>query len=322
MEQAEADMLGLGGPDQKRRKINAALAGKTTKRRSKEEMYSDEIDKMDLEVQVCVANLIEWPKKPTGYELGNLDRKLGTKLKQVQAAALFDLSEKVEGFQTQMKHVRDCCKAAQQYLPAKGVPKRAHKDAFFAAFSAAFSEMPKVVNSFPPSVQQHFIEMGHEMEIKGQQWDKVSANLCKERLASIYGDDAEKQAVAMFEKLLAYILEDCNDDNLSNVLLEACTKILEGPPHDELSSSIKLLMQLVCLDPQGASSLDSLVSTLNEQSASPIVRLLFKTKAGKELVEAAEKKNEEMVQTATTVSGLVALQADHWGRAVRHCIET
>lgn len=311
MELIEADLLGLdGAPETKKRKGNQGAALKATKRRSKEEMYEEEIDKIDLEVQLCVANLSEWPKKPTGHELGNVDRKLTAKLKQVQAAALFDLSAKVEKFQLDIKHVRDCCKAAEKYLPAKGVPKRAHRDMFFNAFSAAFTVVPKVVNSFPPSVQQHFIEMGHEMEMKNHQWDKVSATLSKDRLSNIYGDDAEKQAITMFEKLLACLLEDCSGDDLPNVLLEACTKILEGPPHDEVISPIKLLIQLVTLDPQGASSLDSLVTTLHQQSSEPIVRILFMMDAGKEFVAAAEKKNEEMVQTASTVSNLLALKVD------------
>eukprot|EP00438_Fugacium_kawagutii_P025592 Skav223675 [mRNA] locus=scaffold2691:105498:106691:+ [translate_table: standard] len=306
-EAAEAEMLGLAVEQTKKRKSLSNMAP-ATKRRSKEEMYEDEIDKIELEVSLCVANLADWPKKPTGYEIGQVDRKTQSKLKQVQGAALFDLSTRVERFQVEIKHVRDCCKAAGQYLPAKGVPKRAHKETFFNAFSAAFAEVPKVVNSFPPTVQQHFIEMGHEKEMKSQQWDKVSANLCKDRLANIYGDDAEKQAVTMFERVLAYILEDCADDNMGNLLLEACTKVLEGPPHDEVISAIKMLIQLVTLDPQGASSLDSLVTALREQSNNPIMRILFKTDSGKDLMTAAETKNTEMVQTASKVSDLLEVK--------------
>ena len=305
MDEAEAEMLGLAGPGRKR-KSNSNAASKA-KRRSKEEMYNDEVDKIEQEVSQMIAGLAEWPKKPTGYEIGMLDRKVSNKLKQVSSAGQFNQGQRMETFQAKVKAVRDCTKAAGNYLPSRGLPRKQHAAAFWTAFSTSFETLPEVVNAFPPAVQQHFIEMGFDKDFKAKDWPKVAQSLNYSRLSNIYAEEADKMSVSMFEQVLAHILE-IGGDQVSKILSDMLTTVSAEQLSGELVTQIPMLIQLVTLDPQGATSFDMLVNTLQTQSNDPIIRIMFKYDAGKEFVAALEKKNEDMLETATKISNLLAIK--------------
>lgn len=50
-------MLGLDVEKVSRKRKSNSNAAQATKHRSREEMYEDEIDKIELEIGICVANL-------------------------------------------------------------------------------------------------------------------------------------------------------------------------------------------------------------------------------------------------------------------------
>ena len=135
----------------------------------------------------------------------------------------------------------------------------------------------------------------------------MAQSLNYSRLSNIYAEEADKMSVSMFEQVLAHILE-IGGDQVSKILSDMLTTVSAEQLSGELVTQIPMLVQLVTLDPQGATSFDMLVNTLQTQSSDPIIRIMFKYDAGKELVAALEKKNEDMLETATKISNLLAIK--------------
>lgn len=309
-EERQAALLGLAIDPSKRKRKGDGKGGKSKKMRTKEELYNEELEKMEVELSSLQANLVEFPKKPTGYEIGQLDRKLNTKLKQMRDAGHFDGVAKVEACQKVVRVLRDSVKAALAFLPAKGLPKKQHEDKFFETFKSGLAECPEVINNFPAVVIQQFSDLDQDKQIKAKNWTMVAANLAQERLSKIYeGSEevAEKQSITSLERAVATIMELEADEACSN-LLELCEKVQAAKPVPAIATQLPMLVQLVQLDLRGHATFDSLLNTLNEQSSGPIFRVIFSTQVGKSLISKAEESNAGLQMRATKMTTLSNLK--------------
>ena len=310
-DEEEANMLGIVADPSKKRK-NSDKPGRAVKRRTKQELFAEETEKIENELVLLLVQVADWPGKPAGYDVGALDRKIGAKLKQAQKETQFDQVEKLEGFQKQVKTLKDCSKTATSYLPSKGLPNRKHAESFMKAFNAGMSVAPNVVAAFPAVVQQHYMELCHENDIKSESWGAIAANLSAERLSKVYADDHEKVAATMFEKVLSHILEKERGredlEEVVDIILKVCSTILEKRPSDGLAGQLNMIVQFVKLDTQGAANLDGIIKAINDQAQEPIIRVLLRTTRGKKLLELAEARNGEMLQLATRVTSLLNMK--------------
>lgn len=255
----EAKLLGLhAGPQEKKRKSTENNGERAKKKRTKEEMYDEEVDKVQASLATLIGSLSQWPKTPTGYELGKVDRLVSGRLKSMQENSAFDCVSRLQVFSQQVKCVRECMKAAQTYLPAKGLPKKQHLSAFYDAFAKAQKEVPTVFNAFPATVRCHYQDAAFSKQIEIHDWQSVAASLSMENLVSLYGeedDNVEKMATQMIEQALRAIMDMDPSDNefafVSTTLTKTCQSMIDAKCPSSLSDKLQLLIQVVAMDSQG-----------------------------------------------------------------------
>eukprot|EP00438_Fugacium_kawagutii_P023209 Skav215678 [mRNA] locus=scaffold278:133855:141022:+ [translate_table: standard] len=313
----EAQMLGLPGSEQdpaKKRKQDQANGNRAKKRRSKEEMVQEEVDKLSTEMAQIMASVAEWPKKPSGYDMGKLDRALANKLKMTKEAGIFEQVQRLEQWILEVRLLRECMSTASKYLPNKGLPAKKHFEVFHQAFEKANAEVPRLVSLFPVEVQQHFNEAAFLKDVEAVpiDWVQVSAHFARERLAKMYESDEtlEKQTVYMIEKVMLTILdsEEHDLDGVRQVLVSTCEKIMAKDPPDMLSAKLPVLIQLCTLDSRGAATLDGIINLVHDQAESPVVRVFMASSKGREMVTLAEARNKNMQDKATALNTIMGLK--------------
>lgn len=310
-DEKEALLLGIPAADRKRRKME--LTGPRAKsKRSKDEILNDEADKCAKDLSEMLDKLVQWPLKPTGYDVGRLDRSISACLRKMKEASSFDNVAKLEKLKIQVDCIRDCMAHGAKYLPAKGLPNKKHLENFYSSFRKAETEAPPVLLSFPTVVQQHYLEASVTKDIDEKKWDRVAAHISKEKLEKIYPDAEaiDKQAVGMMEQVLASIMgtSDADVDAIRVILKEACESMLLQKPADVVASQIPLLVQLADMNPQGQATLDGMINAFHDQAEKPIMRVVMSSDAGRKLVQAAEDQNVRMQEKASKLTTLVALK--------------
>ena len=313
-EELEAALLGLensGNP--KKRKSKDGKDGKTAKKmRTKDEVFNEEANLLETEVQAMISKLSEFPRSPSGYEIGMLDRRLNTKMKAMRESSYFGGVTRLEGLQKTVKAVRDCCKAATSYLPARGLPAKKHQATFFSTFEKGMVDAPDAASAFPAAVLHHYNELLQEKEINGKNWTNVASNLGVEKISKIFeGEEGEKQSIAIVEKSFDAVLEMSEFDEAVSSLVELCEKILLAKPVPALEVQLPLIIQLCQLDTKGAATLDGLITELNNQKDSPITRVLYKKDIGMAILDKAADHNATLQEKATKLTTVQNLK-EQW----------
>ena len=308
-EELEAALLGLENTNPKKRKSKDGKDGKSAKKlRTKEEVFNDEADLLQTELQAMISKLSEFPRSPSGYEIGMLDRRLNTKMKAMRESSYFGGVTRLEGLQKIVKTIRDCCKAATSYLPARGLPAKKHQANFFSTFEKGMVDAPDAASAFPAAVLHHYHELLQEKEINSKNWTNVAANLSVEKISKIFeGEEGEKQSIAIVEKSFDAVLEMNDFDEAVSSLVELCENILLAKPVPALEVQLPLIIQLCKLDTKGAATLDGLITELNNQKESPITRVLYKKDIGMAILDKAADHNATLQENAsklTTVQNL------------------
>lgn len=306
-EEMEAKMLGI--PLNKRKAADQKNDKWKKVRKSKEEIQNEELDKMQVEITTLTGLLPEWPKKPSGYDLGKVDRILTSKGKSYKDNNFFEGLQKIEAMQREVKNLRDCMQAAQKYIPARGLPKKAHADLFYQAFSKAQGESPTIFYGFPSVVLQHFFEISHVKMVEARQWGQVGEALSKEKLQKIWPDDdeAEKQGLAMLETMVSSLLL-LEPTEAAEQLMVAFQKILGKNPTSSFSAPLPLLVQIIEKKPDATGMMDSAINAVQEQESQPVIRVFMASETGKTLLSQAEEANRTMRARASKLSSLGSIK--------------
>ena len=314
MEEREIKLLGLEPINSRKRRKSEASGHRATKRRSQEDVIGEEVAKLEAEVLTMISSLAEWPQKPSGYDLGTLDRKLTTKIKSFKASGQFDFVQSLETMQTEIKTAREAMTAATKYLPPKGLPNKKFLEPFYKIFSDGMQKCPKVINAFPQVVQRQFTEACNTKAIEAEDWSTVAMNLAVERLHKAYGDEGmEKTAFGFTEKALSCILtSDVSGDSLDEVVktLKAFIgKLIEVRPPEIVQTNLELILQIAELDCSGCQDLESAIKTVDEQATKPIIRVLKTTEMGKDLLARAQEHHDAILVQESKCASVQQLKA-------------
>ena len=150
-EEDEMRRLGLDGPASKRRRVSGTRA-----KRSKEEMYVDEVEKLKLHYHELLDTMKA--STPNTTAITKFLKTLEKKMNECKESGVFDASSKAEAMIRDMTIVKDCIKVAQQYISAKGLPRDQHKEPFLRTFQAVPTSL---LHRMPHAWLDHYIHLAH-----------------------------------------------------------------------------------------------------------------------------------------------------------------
>ena len=171
MEVDDADELNALGlpvsePSKKKRRSGNGLGQRA---RTKEEAFSEEIEKLSAKFQEAISDMENVvPQVPALTKLGKSLQVQGSKARE---EGLYAPAAEADRTLLNLNNVKECLRASSLYLPASGVPNLKHQEVFFNALNALD---PPLRSKLPIKLRNLFRHLLHAKDFcVGSVWFKT-----------------------------------------------------------------------------------------------------------------------------------------------------